>query len=124
MQGESEIRTNWTKSLYDRVMDQTLTREDIVIWLKAQGLVKHLVEHGALTEKDLEHTADCMYHIYMWYWNDLPVGHFLTAVLKNDFIEACCRADSTNKMLLSMYALFLYNAMPIDYRRKARSLRE
>ena len=110
--------------LYNKFMDQTLSKEDIIIWLKDQGLVKHLVEHGALTEKDLEHAAECMWHIYLWYWKNLPVGHFLTAVLENDFIEACCRADSTNKMLLPMYALFLYNHVPIDYREKINKVIE
>ena len=110
--------------LYDKFMDQTLSKEDIVAWLKDQGLVKHLVEHGALTERDLEHVAKCMWHIYFWYWKDFPIGHFLTAVLKNDFVEACGRADSVNQLLLPMYALFLYNHVPIDYRVKARGLRE
>ncbi|RLC36449.1 hypothetical protein DRH29_04570 [candidate division Kazan bacterium] len=110
--------------LYNKFMDQSLSKEDIIVWLKDQSLVKHLMDHGAIREQDLEHAAECMFNIYLWYWKDLPIGHFLTAVLKNDFIEACCRADSTNKMLLSMYALFLYNNVPIDFRRKARSLRE
>jgi len=39
-------------------------------------------------------------------------GDFLTAVLQNDFMEACGRADATNRDLLFDYALFLYNDAP------------
>lgn len=39
-------------------------------------------------------------------------GHFLTAVLSNNLIEACKRADSTNLTLLPAYASYLYNDVP------------
>lgn len=41
-------------------------------------------------------------------------GHFLTAVLCNDLVEAVARADAYNVRLLANYANFLYNDLPGD----------
>lgn len=38
--------------------------------------------------------------------------HFLTAVLENDLLEACARADDTNLQLLPAYVRFLFNHAP------------
>jgi len=43
-----------------------------------------------------------------------PVGGFLTAVLKNDLMEACGRADDNNISALPAYAGFLYNYAPME----------
>jgi len=43
-----------------------------------------------------------------------PVGGFLTAVLENDLIEACSRADDVNLENLPAYAAFLYARAPRD----------
>ena len=39
-------------------------------------------------------------------------GHFLTAVLKNDLMEAARRADETNLHALGTYAIFLHSQAP------------
>ena len=39
-------------------------------------------------------------------------GSFLTAVLCNDLMEACARADDTNLYALPTYARWLYNRVP------------
>jgi hypothetical protein len=39
-------------------------------------------------------------------------GDFLTAVLSNDLMEACGRADYANRHCLFNYATFLYNYAP------------
>ena len=44
--------------------------------------------------------------------NRIPPGGFLMAVLENDFMEACGRADDTNSECLKAYAMFLYNYVP------------
>jgi hypothetical protein len=41
-----------------------------------------------------------------------PVGDFLQAVLTNDFMEACGRADESNQINLPAFAGYLYNEMP------------
>lgn len=41
-----------------------------------------------------------------------PVGDFLTAVLCNDLMEACGRADDENMANLPAYCAFMYNEMP------------
>ena len=39
-------------------------------------------------------------------------GHFLTAILCNDFMEAAQRADDTNRRCLFDWAAWLYNHAP------------
>lgn len=39
-------------------------------------------------------------------------GSFLTAILANDFTEACMRADDENLRNLPAYAAYLYNELP------------
>jgi len=61
-----------------------------------------------------------MHHIYRWYHKDYPIGDFLTAVVRNDFTEACFQADDINRKAFYLYALFLANKIPMDYRMKAK----
>jgi len=42
----------------------------------------------------------------------VPPGSFLQAVLSNDLVEACNRADHQNQRALYDYVYVLYNAMP------------
>ncbi len=42
----------------------------------------------------------------------IPLGSFLEAVVCNDFMGACCRADDINKHILFDYSMFVYNKMP------------
>jgi len=107
--------------VWDKFVNKTLTQEDVKDWLKVQGQVKFLIEKQALIEKDLDHVAMCMHHIYLAYHRIIPptgLGHFLTAVIQNDFMEACGRADSTNRLVLPLYATFIYNCVPGDYRER------
>jgi len=46
----------------------------------------------------------------------IPPGDFLTAVIQNDFEEACGRADDENLANLPAYAAFFYNEAPIGSR--------
>lgn len=41
-------------------------------------------------------------------------GSFLTAVLENKFVEACCAADQANMNMLHEWALVMINAVPSD----------
>jgi len=41
-----------------------------------------------------------------------PVGGFLTAVLANDLMDACGRADDTNIQNLPAFAAWVYNECP------------
>lgn len=40
-------------------------------------------------------------------------GHFLTAVLENDLLQAFQRADNTNLETLQVYVAYLYNHAPM-----------
>ena len=39
-------------------------------------------------------------------------GHFLTAVIQNNLINAVCRADKHNLLLIKEYAQWFYNVAP------------
>jgi len=41
-----------------------------------------------------------------------PLGHFLQAIVSNNFMEACSRADMENQRNLPAYGAYLYNMMP------------
>lgn len=42
----------------------------------------------------------------------VPLGDFLTAVVSNDMMEACGRADENNARNLPAFCAYLYNEMP------------
>lgn len=69
---------------------------------------------------DYDHVAMCLEHIQRWYHEGYPLGHFLTAVVRNDLCEACFQADDTNIRALKLYALFLHNHLPDDWKTKAK----
>lgn len=103
----------------------TLTKEDIATWLK-QNLNKRdiLILKGLpygtdkKYEENFEHLLDCLWSIYNWYTKNWQPGHFLSAILRNDFMEATGRADDINVKMLDIYAKFLYNEVPGDYKEK------
>jgi len=99
-----------------------MSKETLRNWVKenAEGLMPEI----HFTDEDIDHISMCMWNILEWYYHDLPLGHFLTAVVKNDFAEACIRADIPNRKGLYLYALFLYNKMPFDWRDKLKSKRQ
>lgn len=41
-----------------------------------------------------------------------PCGHFVTAVLENNLVEAFCRADEHNTVAMRDIAAILYNHLP------------
>ncbi len=94
-----------------------LTKEDIRKWVadNAGGLMPDIT----FNLDEIDHISMCMEHIYKWYHEGYPIGNFLTAVVRNDFSEACFRADDTNRKALYLYALFCANKIGYDYRQKA-----
>ena len=47
------------------------------------------------------------------YWHErCTVGHFLTAVLENDLMEAACRADVYNEPALAEIAKYVVHTLP------------
>ena len=71
-----------------------------------------------LTPAEIAHIAKGMHNIYLWYTGGNHLGDFLVAVVKNDFSNACLQADDINTKGLRLYALFLANKIPLDYREK------
>jgi len=74
-----------------------------------------------LTTPELDHVAMCCQHISRWYYEDYPLGGFLTAVVKNNLIQAVFQADDINLKALKLYAWFLTWNLPSDWRAKAQS---
>jgi len=72
-----------------------------------------------LNSNEVDHVAMCMEHISKWYYEDYPLGDFLTAVVNNDLINAVFTADDVNKKALKLYAWFLTWKLPADWRKKA-----
>ena len=77
-----------------------------------------------LNANELDHVAMCMEHISKWYYEDYPLGGFLTAVVNNDLVEAVFKADGINIKALKLYAYFLTWNLPADWGRKARGVRD
>ncbi len=98
-----------------------LNQDDIQKWVasNARGLMPEM----QFTDDEIRHIAMCMHHIYRWYHEGYPIGHFLTAVVRNDFSMACAKADDVNRKALYLYALFLANKIPYDYQQKAMGVK-
>ena len=89
-------------------------------WVESNA--KGLMADVDFTDRELDHIAMCMHHIYRWYHEGYPLGSFLTAVVRNDFSEACVKADDINRKAFYLYALFLANKIGYDYREKANPI--
>jgi len=87
-----------------------LNIEEIKTWVErnATGLIPEI----PLTKDEIEHISMCMEHIVRWYYEGYPLGHFLTAIVRDDFCGACFKADDVNRKALYLYALFLANKLP------------
>lgn len=94
-----------------------MEQSDIRQWVEsnARGLMPDI----PLMPEELDHVTICLHHIYKWYHEGYPLGDFLTAVVRNDFAEACVRADDVNRKALYLYAMFCLNKIDYDYRQKA-----
>ena len=71
-----------------------------------------------LKSEELDHVTMCMEHIVKWYYEDCPLGSFLTAIVGNDFIGVVFQADDVNLRALKLYAWFLTWNLPADWRKK------
>jgi len=78
-------------------------------------------EAKVLTEKDLKHVVMCLHHIWKWYEEGRPLGGFLMAVLRNNLIEACRQADDINEKIITLYPKFIYEYIPVDYKKKLKA---
>ena len=98
-----------------------MNEADIRKWVESSAT---LMPNIPLDSDEMDHIAMCLHHIYRWYHEDYPIGDFLTAVVREQFSEACIRADDINRKALYLYALFLANKLPLGYRRKAFGKKE
>jgi len=96
-------------SVLEKFANGSLTKQDIESWVKKQS------EGKLLSNEETSHVANCLTAIFKWYHEGYEPGHFLSSVLRNNFMSACTSADSTNSKVLPLYAKFLYNCVPGDY---------
>ncbi len=90
--------------------------------MKLEEIRKYVEDNNSetlLASYELDHVAMCMEHILKWYYEDYPLGGFLTAIVNNDFINAVFQADDINIKALKLYAWFLTWNLPSDWRKKA-----
>ena len=93
----------------------SLTDQQLKEWASKQPEFQALT-----TPEERRHILTTLRDLQRWYYEDLPIGHFLTALISNDLMETIGRADGTNTKVLPLYAKFLYNHMPMDYKQKAK----
>jgi len=64
-----------------------------------------------LDEEDKSHVLNIMKSLYMAWLGEYHPGHFIRAILDNNFMEVVNRADNTNTRCLKLYAWFKHNEM-------------
>ena len=75
---------------------------------------------SAMSDSDLEHVEAGIRNLIDIYRGVDCGGHFLTAVIRNDLMDATTRADGSNYRGLVIYSLFLYNHVPNELVRMFR----
>lgn len=60
-------------------------------------------------EAEIDHIIKGLTSMLAEIFDIYDAGHFIKAVLRNDFVDAVCRADNTNLKYIKVYALFVYN---------------
>lgn len=64
--------------------------------------------------EDRAHIVRCCDALVRFYTGEVPyLGDFLTAVVKNDLMEAFRRADDANTKYMWCYCAFIYNEIPL-----------
>ena len=98
-------------------MEHNISRKDV------EEYCLQFQTYRLLHKDEKQHVVGNLMHIVNWY-HDKPYGfgHFLTAVVEDKFSAAVCRADTTNLKCIELYAKFMYNMMPQDYKLKAALL--
>lgn len=94
--------------------ERALTVEDV------EGYIRREATRRKLTEEEVKHITDCCWGIYRYCTKGIPPGHFLTNMLRNDFVDTVGSADKTNVKNLDVYVKFLYNVAPANALREAR----
>ena len=94
-----------------------MSTDEIRKWIEQEQQYSPTLCRLSLVE--VIHVAVCMTNILKFYYEGYPLGSFLTAVVHNNFINACCLADDINVRALPLYARFLYNKVPSGYMQKA-----
>lgn len=96
---------------------ETLTEEAIRAYLDL-NLPTDNITHG-----NLSHIAECCHHLYLWSMGGYPVlGSFLSAILENDLMAAVAAADDINRTALWVYAQFIYNVAPGNWKEMPKRL--
>jgi len=98
------------------------TVKEIRAWLLTE-LTADVRKKRNIDDDDFKNILRCLHDLASWYWEqNIVLGHFLTYVVKNDFVRASTQADSSNVKALDVFARFVYNRLPSDWRQKGQAL--
>jgi hypothetical protein len=92
-------------------VNRELEKFEVVDWLLDQPETLTMITH-----QEVDHVASCIMSIYNWRHDNMKMGHFCTALMRNDLVGAAGCADGTNKKALFLYAMFMYNVLPANWR--------
>lgn len=108
-----------------RVAEREINKEQLRTWAINQIPEERIDLITIVTDKTEEeiinHVTTCLEHLCRWY-NDPTayIGKFVRYLLLNDFTSTVGMADSVNTRLLDVYATFIYQYLPGDYKEKAK----
>jgi len=95
-------------SLTEKWLDGSFAEEDVRGWLGQNA--------PGIGPDGVQAVVRCIMSIYNWRRHGWPPGGFATALLRNDFVGAGVRADKHNRDVLWVYAFFMDNVFPCDWR--------
>ena len=83
-----------------------------------QGVLQKITADGEhvpmMEEMDLDHVEHGLKTLIDFYRGQDTGGHFISAVARNDLLDAASHADGANSKALRMYAHFIYNHVPSE----------
>ena len=96
-------------------------KKDVALWLKQYQDRFTTFKNEVLNIDEYKHVLNQLTKL-KWSYVDSKVlnslGSFLTAITKNQFEKAVNYADGINLKHIEIYAKFLYNYMPFDWKTK------
>jgi len=83
-----------------------------------QYVAENIPQSLMLSNDEMSHVAHGLESMVNDLVGNCSAGSFIKAVINNDLIEACRKADDINKVSLWVYAIFMRDIVPISLRHK------
>ena len=98
----------------DKWVERTLERDEVMLYIKDQILPMRADKPGANNTRNI---ATLCHTLYLWSIGKSGLGHFLQAVVDNNWGRICDHADEVNARYHWVYRMFLYNCAPANWKR-------